>query len=591
MPGFIIHIGKEHLSFAPETRKSLTVDKLVGNGFCVERRVINKFMNDRLFYEDDAFVVVVEGVVLNNHELVLKYRADGWKDCVKRMYRQSGEAFFNEFRGSFSGLLFDKALHKWLIFTDHVGDKQIFYSKTQDGYLIGSEMGFIVETRKLNELPVSIDEVGCYMSLTQGFCIEDRTLVSEVRKLFPGHYLRIDNVGIEERQYHHFNNTPNEDLTLDDAIDGIDVLFRQALKRAFDKDCEYGFRHIACLSGGLDSRMTVWVGDQLGYSDQLNLTYSQSGYLDFSVAQQIATDLHHDWLFKPLDGGDCIKDIDDVSRITYGSANFLGLAHGRSMENLINYDSFGVIHTGQLGDVIIGSYLNKLEGNANYSIVDGAYSQEVIDFLLGYKERYSYENKEVFIMYNRGFCGIGQGLLTFQENSESYSPFMDVDFFEFCYSIPLKWRLNHKIYFDWILNKYPGAADYVWEHTGKKISSFENIEHKYLQIAGKRIPAFGDPGFPAWLKGSILRRLGLRKKGQKAGSVVMSSNFSMNPVDYWYRTNPRLKAFMDEYWEVNHQLIPEGRLRDDMMHLYKDCVVNEKLQSLSVLSAMKLILS
>ena len=128
MPGFIIHIGKEPLSFAPETRKSLVVDSLNGDGFCIERRVVNKFMNDRLFYEDDAFFVVIEGVVLNNHDLVKQYNADGWKDCVERMYRQKGETFYNEFRGSFSGALFDKASHMWLIFTDHVGDKQIFYS-------------------------------------------------------------------------------------------------------------------------------------------------------------------------------------------------------------------------------------------------------------------------------------------------------------------------------------------------------------------------------------------------------------------------------------------------------------------------------
>ena len=68
---------------------------------------------------------------------------------------------------------------------------------------------------------------------------------------------------------------------------------------------------------------------------------------------------------------------------------------------------------------------------------------------------------------------------------------------------------------------------------------------------GKKIPVPGNPEFPGWLKGSILRRLGLRKKGQKPKTIVMASKNNMNPVDYWYQTNPRLKEFIDQYWEGN----------------------------------------
>ena len=65
----------------------------------------------------------------------------------------------------------------------------------------------------------------------------------------------------------------------------------------------------------------------------------------------------------------------------------------------------------------------------------------------------------------------------------------------------------------------------------------------------------------------------------------------MNPVDYWYQTNPQLKEFMDWYWNDNQHWIPESQMKNDMTHLYKDCVLYDKLQCLSVLSAMKLIFS
>ena len=587
MPGFIAHIGKDKLSFAAETRKKLVVNHIDGDGYQLERRVVDKFMNDRLFVETDKYLVVVEGVVLNNHDLMAQYHASSWFDCVIAMYEQEGNVFFNAFRGSFSGLFYDKHQNKWLIYTNHIGDKQMFVYKTADGYIFASEIGFIVDTAKLNKLPLTINETGAYMSLTFGFCIEDATLVQEITKLCAGHYFKLENGKLEDIQYHRFTNKPRQ-MTQQEAVEGIDKYFRQAIRRAFEKDKEYRYRHIACLSGGLDSRMTVWVAHEMGYTDQLNITYSESGYLDFSIAQEIATDLHHDWLFKPLDGGDCIREIDDVSSITYGSANFFGLAHGLSMEKLINYDDFGIIHTGQLGDVIIGTYLKKMQYGQFPKITDGAYSEELRERIESYKFKYDYEDAELFMMYNRGFCGIAQGLLTFQANSESYSPFTDVDFFEFCYSIPLELRFNHKIYFDWIIDKYPQAAEYIWEGIGTKISRRENHKQRTMYVLGYEVPHFSEKAaFKRYLKGFILRRLGLQKKGAKRKTITLASKFNMSPIDYWYNTNPFLRNFMQSYWSANSHLLPSGQMGDDMKHLFEDCVLYDKLQAMSVLGAIK----
>lgn len=587
MPGFLAHIGKEKLTFAAETRKKLIINHIDGNGYQLERRVVEKFMNDRLFVETDKYLVVVEGVVVNNYDLMAQYHASSWFDCVIAMYEQEGDAFFNAFRGSFSGIFYDKQQDKWLVYTNHIGDKQVFVYKTADGYIFASEIGFITDTAKLNKLPLTINETGAYMALTFGFCIEDATLIQEVTKLCAGHYFKLQEGKLEDIQYHRFTNKPRQ-MTQQEAIEGIDKYFRQAIKRAFEKDKEYGYRHIACLSGGLDSRMTVWVAHEMGYTDQLNITYSESGYLDFSIAQEIATDLHHDWLFKPLDGGDCIREIDDVSSITYGSTNFFGLAHGLSMEKLLNYDDFGIIHTGQLGDVIIGTYLKKMQYSQFPKITDGAYSEELRERIESYKFKYDYEDAELFMMYNRGFCGIAQGLLTFQENSESYSPFTDVDFFEFCYSIPLEFRFNHKIYFDWILDKYSQAAEYIWENTRTKIARFENHKQRTMYILGYEVPHFSErTAFKRYLKGFILRRLGVQKKGAKRKTITLASKFNMSPIDYWYNTNPFLRNFMQSYWSANSHLLPSGQMGDDMKHLYEDCVLYDKLQAMSVLGAIK----
>lgn len=589
MPGFLGYIGNNSsFTFCSEERKQLVQSSIQGKDYRIERRTINKFLQDKIFVDAQDFIVITEGVILNKLELMKEYGEISFFDCVVNLYKKLGDTFFNRFRGSFSGLLYDKQLDKWLIYTDHTGDKQVFYSPLEDGLLFGTEMRFMVETLKANHLPITLNKTGAYLVLTHGFTMEDHTLVTEVKRLAPGHYLRYDISGLQEIQYHRFSNRPKQ-MTVEEAVEGIDCLFRQAVKRQFEKDREYGYKHITTLSGGLDSRMTVWVAHQLGYTEQLNTTFSQSNYLDFTIAQQIATDLKHEFLFKALDHGNFIKNLDDITPLTYGNANFFGLAHGKSLYDLINFEPFGIMHTGMIGDAIVGTFFRTPEYKTEVKIGQGAYSLQLIERLNDYRFKYAYENEEIFCLYTRAFTGANEGMVGYQERTEAISPFCDVDFLEFCYSIPLLLRYNHKVYFDWIFRKYPGAAEYVWEKIKAKIQQVQNKEFKYMLLLGRRVPAITDKRFPTWLKGSILRRLGLRKKGEKPKTLTIPGKDNMNPVDYWYNENVELREFMNIYWEENKHYIPDNLLLKDMENLFNNGVVYDKLQILSTLSAIKLI--
>ena len=67
------------------------------------------------------------------------------------MYEQNGETFFDEFRGSFSGVLFDKKKDIKLIYTDHIGSKQVFYSHIGNSIILGSEINYITDLYKEND--------------------------------------------------------------------------------------------------------------------------------------------------------------------------------------------------------------------------------------------------------------------------------------------------------------------------------------------------------------------------------------------------------------------------------------------------------
>jgi asparagine synthase (glutamine-hydrolysing) len=582
MPGFVLSIGKK-VDFPPINRShNFVVESMQGDGWCIERRTNRKFLDDKLFFENADFLIVTEGCVLNKTELMKQYASTSFYDCVIKMYLLLGETFFARFRGPFSGVLYDKRENRWLIYTNHIGDKKVFYSCFEGNYYIGSEMGWVVDMVGCDNL--SVDEEGAYFLLTQGCPIEGRTLITEISLLTAGHYLVIENGKLTENEYHRFDNEPKE-MTVEEAVEGIDKLFRKAVKLEWDKDLEYGYKHIGTLSAGLDSRMNVWVAHQMGYDKQLNFTFAQSGSIDFETAEDIANDLKHDWLFKSLSNGNCVYDIDSVTKLTYGNVVYFGLSHGKSIVDLINTESFGVFHTGQVGDAIIGTFFPTLAYDENVKFGYKTVSNVLLDRTKEYQLRQQYKNLELYLLYVRGLAMALQGNLSYQEYSEVCSPFCDVDFLEFCYSIPLELRFKHKIYIDWVLAKYPEAANYLWN--GIKIESRTNS-----------VPALDYSSNPNRFAERCLKKakkmvLGNKVRSRKEVVDVSSKKdpFAMNPVEYWYNTNEDMRLFVDNYYENRKEIARKHlskQMQMDLETLYGTDAVYDKFLVMSLLSALEL---
>ena len=118
-----------------------------------------------------------------------------------------------------------------------------------------------------------------------------------------------------------------------------------------------------------------------------------------------------------------------------------------------------------------------------------------------------------------------------------------------------------------------------------------------MNIFGMQVPAPNDPYFGEYIKGFVLRRLGLRKKVGKQvqqsedhHTFMLETKDNMNPVDYWYYGNTELKAFMDDYWRTNKNVVNDTQLLIDMTYLYEECKATyDKLQPLTVVAAYKLI--
>ena len=180
-------------------------------------------------------------------------------------------------------------------------------------------------------------------------------------------------------------------------------------------------------------------------------------------------------------------------------------------------------------------------------------------------------NNETANLYVRGCNGILINNSILRKKSEVASPFLDVDFFNFCMSIPVELRANHKIYKQWLLKKHPKSTQFKWENINAKITD------KSYVIRNKIIPA---RHLPKYFIEGLFHNIGKPINGTH-------SKRHMNPFNYWIKTNDTLKEYLNNYFENHLNLVAETELKKDCENLFQNGNAVEKMQVLTILSAIK----
>lgn len=525
-----------------------------------------KFYADSFSYDDDRYFLWMGGVNLvfcsNDKNLNATF-------CITE-YEKKGDQFFNVFRGSFCGALYDKRKEKWIVFNNHVGDQKLLYAITDNYLVISSNLFEITKFFKKEKYPYSLNINSAYQLLSYGYFVRNNTLVKEISRLTAGEYLTFQDNKLRVKRYYVIDNTPNYSLKDKECIEQIDTLFRNAIKLEYNKDLLYGFQHLASMSGGLDCRMNNFVAKDVGYNNITNLTFSQYGYLDMSLSQTMSSYLGNEWIFKSLDNGNFLSEIDFQVRNTSGLVQYAGSIHAYSAMKVLNYKNWGVLHSGMIGDVIISSFLSpdKTYAKTDFRKIKSSSTKLLHKVQQNISEEYP--NNEIANLYVRAFNGAMTGSYITQLFTEITSPFLDVDFLNFCLSMPIEKRAYHRIYKKWIVKKYPDAAKFKWESINARITD------RTLKINGKDIPIQKVPEFI--LKG-IFYNIGK--------PLHANSKNNMNPFNYWYNNNEELRKFLQVYFDNHIDLVMNKELKDDCISLYAGNSFTEIAQVLTLLSAIK----
>lgn len=533
-------------------------------GGTAQWQTLNKFLLDKAFEETEELLIIAEGYLLNKAKLFQKYSAGSVAELVAIMLESYSEAFFSEFRGCFSGAVYVKAEDKWIVYTNQIGDNPIFYLHTDGKFAAASQVNYLLAFCKEHSISLSFNESCAYQMLTYGYIATDETYANEIRRLHGGDYLVYQHGKMEVKTYHRFEKHTErfEGKTEAQIIDEIDRVFRNAVALEWSKDDEYGYKHLADLSGGLDSRMNLWVAHEM---QDRHMTYCKEGYLDEIIAKEIAAYWTDEFLFKPLDDAAFMYDLEDNTELLSGLSLYSGITGGKRFLASLDLKDYGIEHTGMVGDAALSSfYHNPDDGDRKWP--SGMYSEKLKTRLPEHVQNadQNYYDYEIFLMYARGFHGACNSHLIRRNYTEVGSPFLNVEFMQLCYDIPVTLRIGHNIYKKWIIQKYPQAARFKWEKTGGRIT--EKHSRTVLRKLVKRVPK------------KLLRMLGLDAKTSEG----------MNPIDYWISKDVELHRFLDKSEE---ELLSKAKkhyspgMTEDLSKLYDEGNASEKAMTLTVLTA------
>jgi len=346
-------------------------------------------------------------------------------------------------------------------------------------------------------------------------------------------------------------------------IDEIFYSLKYATSLQLKKDDEYRKKHLITLSGGLDSRVVTYLAAGLGYQMDC-ITFSESNYDDEKIAKRIADNLKYELIFYSLNNGLFLKNIEQIVKANNGIVFYAGAAHQFAAVKKLNLSNFGLLHTGQLGDALLGTYLSKPK-LVGPRIDSGAYSRKLIpkittDIDIIVKK---YNSEQIYKLYNRGFNGILNGHFILSDEIECASPFLNVDFIEYSLKIPYRYKYNEKIYREMIGKKISDAAKIPWERTHmlpKYSPKFQyltkGIRYSYSIISGKKDYAI-----------------------------------SMNPFEYWYKKNDDLRKFTKNFFDENISVLDSYQeLKNDCEVLFKNGNFIEKSMVLTLLETSKVFL-
>ena len=237
------------------------IDEWVGLG---HRRLsildTSSHANQPMWDETGRYCIVFNGEIFNFHELKqhlesrgTTFFSTGDTEVLLKMFILEKETCLNKLNGFFSFCVYDKVDQTFFLARDRYGIKPLLFLFDDDKFLFASEMKSVMQYG----IEKSLDYSSLYTYLQLNYIPAPDTILSNVKKLLPGHYLTVSRQKLDIQQYYHIpydrDSAEQNNIPYAQAKEKVKQLLEASVQRRLVSDVPLG----AFLSGVLILRLLL----------------------------------------------------------------------------------------------------------------------------------------------------------------------------------------------------------------------------------------------------------------------------------------------------------------------------------------------
>lgn len=314
---------------------------------------------------DGRYLLICNGEIYNYLELRQTLIQQGEKfktfsdtEVLLRLLIREGENALGRLNGMFAFVFYDRKTNHWLAVRDHFGIKPLYYTRAGEEFVFASEIKALLAHP---DIEARRDDQALHQYLTFQFCLEDRTLFRNIKKIKPGHLIRghgpdiIDDVCYWDTDY-RIDQYHTEQYFTDKLRD----LMADSVRLQLRSDVALG----GYLSGGLDSSLVCAMAAEHLQSPvpMFHGRFAEGPEYDESAhARELAEFAKGKYLEVVPSANDFVKELPDLIYSLDEPLAGPGLFPQHQVSRLAR-EHVTVVLGGQGGDEIFGGYARYLVG-------------------------------------------------------------------------------------------------------------------------------------------------------------------------------------------------------------------------------------
>jgi asparagine synthase (glutamine-hydrolysing) len=319
-----------------------------------------------IFSSDNKIVIVFNGEIYNYKKLIQEhlreynFKTNSDTEVIIALYEKYGVASFGKLDGMFAFSIYDKTIGKVFIARDFFGEKPLYYTQTEEGFIWASELKSIVgisnNTPKINSTALSL-----YFQLT--YIPSPYTIYKGIHKLEANHFIELD---CNENTYLVLEiEQPTAKFSIDSKKEAIKVTHELVQKSVLSRsisDVPIG----TFLSGGVDSSIVslCLAQKQERKIDTFSIGFDKKSF-DESDKSRLVSKLinskHHEFIISEKD---LTTNIDEII-LNFDEPFADSSALATYLVSKKTKDYVKVALTGDGGDEVFGGYNKYHMGKLN----------------------------------------------------------------------------------------------------------------------------------------------------------------------------------------------------------------------------------